>query len=135
MGAVQHEHGFFRLEARSPITRTRMQKLSPDPTIETNPPSDGMDVGTYHLAQHRDLIDKTDLGSEKGIGGVFDQLCAFQAGLEDRCLNEIKGPVQIAQKGLGPLALHPDDYAIWAHKICDRCALPQKLRVGGHIKI
>ena len=57
-----------------------MQELAADAAVEADAAGDVLDIGADRLAQIGDLVDEGDLGREKGVGGVFDQL----GGLERR---------------------------------------------------
>ena len=65
-------------EARPAEAGAGMQELAADPAVEADAAGDVLHIGADRLAQIGDLVDEGDLGREKGVGGVFDQLGAFQ---------------------------------------------------------
>jgi len=50
-----------------------MKKLAADAAVEPDAAGDVLDVGANPFAQIGDLVDKGDLGGEKGICRVFDR--------------------------------------------------------------
>src|SRR5262249_48503828 len=60
-------------KARAAKTRPGMQKLAADATVEPDAAGDVLDIAAHPFAQIGDLVDKGDLGGEKGVGRVFDQ--------------------------------------------------------------
>ena len=104
------------------VTGAGVQKLPADAPVQPHAPGHRMGIGAQRLAQGRNLVDKADLGGQKGIGGIFGQLRALQVHLQQRRLNQVQGPVERAQHGLGALGFHPDHNPIRAHEIGDRRA-------------
>jgi hypothetical protein len=70
-----------------------------------------------------------DLGREKGVGGVFDELCGAPSGEEHRRLIDEQRPVKLAHHPARPLVVGADHDAIGTLEILDGRALAQKLRV------
>jgi hypothetical protein len=58
----------------------RHQKFLVYPDIETDTFGDVLDISANPLAQMGDLVDEGDLGGEKGVCGVFDQLGGLDVG-------------------------------------------------------
>ena len=110
-------------ETGSAVTGAGVQKLPADAPVQPHAPGHRVRVGAQRLAQGRNLIDKADLGGQKGIGGIFGQLRALQIHLQQRRLNQVQRPVERAQQGLGAFGLHPDHNPVRAHKVGDRRAL------------
>ena len=54
-----------------------MQEFAADAAVEADAAGDVLDIGADRLAQIGDLVDEGDLGREKGVGRVFDQLGGF----------------------------------------------------------
>jgi hypothetical protein len=120
-------------KARAAKPRPGVQKLAADAAVEPNAAGHVLDVGAHPFAQIGDLVDKGDLGGEKGVGRVFDQLGGGDVGKHDRRLDQIERPVELVQYRPRPLALGADHHPIGAHEIGDRRALAQKFRVGGDL--
>ena len=72
-----------------------MKEFAADPAVEPDAAGDVLDVGADRLAQIGHLVDEGDLGREKGIGRVFDQLGRSRREHERR-LDEIERPVKPA---------------------------------------
>ena len=77
---------------------------------------------------------KADLGREKGVGGVFDQLGGLDVGEEHRRFEQIERPVEGSQHGPRRLAVGPDHHPVGPHEVLDRRALAQEFRVRGDIE-
>ena len=89
-------------EARAAKAGPGMQKLAADAAVEADAAGHVLDVGADRLAQIGDLVDEGDLGREKGVGGVFDQLGGLDVGEHDRRLDQIERPVERAQHRRAP---------------------------------
>jgi hypothetical protein len=111
-----------------------MEKLAADAAVEPDAAGDVLDIAAQRLAQIGDLVDEGDLGGEKGVGRVFDQLGGGDIGEQHRRLDQIERPVELAQHRTRPLAGGADHHPVGAHEIGDRRALAQKLRVGGDVE-
>ena len=61
-------------KAGAAIARPGMQKFRADALVEADAVRDVLDIGADLLAQIGDLVDEGDLGRQKGIGGIFDEL-------------------------------------------------------------
>ena len=59
-----------------------MQEFAADPIIEPHAAGDFLHVGANLLAQIGHFVDESDLGGEKRVGGVFDQLGGAPADIE-----------------------------------------------------
>src|ERR1700730_10194130 len=129
-----HQCGAVLGEARAAKARPGMEKLAADAAVEPDAAGDVLDIAAQGLAQIGDLVDEGDLGGEKGVGRVFDQLGGLDAGEHDRRLNQIERPIELAQHRPRPLAVGADHHPVGAHEIGDRRALAQKLRIGSDIK-
>ena len=112
-----------------------MQKLAADAAVEADPAGDVLDVGADPFAQVGDLVDKGDLGREKGVGGVFDQFGSLDVGEQHRRLAQIERPIELAHDLPGAVAVGADHHAVGTHEILDRRALAQKFRVRGDVEI
>ncbi len=56
-------------------------------------------------------------------------------GEEDRRLDQIERPVELAQRVAGALGLGADHHPVGAHEILDRRALAQELGIGGDVEL
>ena len=106
-----------------------------DAAVEADPAGHRLDVGADLLAQIGHLVDEGDLGREKGVGRVLDQLGALAGGEQHRRLVEEQRPVDLAHHFTGARAFDADDDAVGAHEIADRGALAQELGIGGDVEI
>jgi hypothetical protein len=79
-----------------------MQEFLPDPAIETNAARDVADIAADLLAEIGHLVDEGDLGREKGVGRVFDDLGRLAAGEDDGRLVQVKRPVERARSVSAP---------------------------------
>ena len=61
-------------EARAAEARAGMQEFGADAVVEADAAGDFLDIGADLLAQIGDLVDEGDLGREKRVRGIFDQL-------------------------------------------------------------
>jgi hypothetical protein len=52
-----------------------------------------VDICAHLFTEIRDLIDKGDLGGQKGIGCIFDHLRRLQGGNDEGSFDEVKGAV------------------------------------------
>ncbi len=132
-GAREREAVFG--EARAAEARPGMQELAADAPVEPDAARHVLDVGADLLAEIGDLVDEGDLGREKTVGGVFDELGRLQRGEENRRLDEIERAVKLAQHGAGALALGADHHPVGAHEVLDRRALAQELGIGGDVEL
>ena len=57
-----------------------MQELAADAAVQADAARHILHIAADLLAQARHLVDEGDLGGEKGIGGIFDQLAGLAAG-------------------------------------------------------
>ena len=51
-----------------------MKKEWANPLVETHAASDSLDICSQSLTEPGNLVDERDLGCEKPVGGVFDEL-------------------------------------------------------------
>ena len=121
-------------EAGAAETGARMQEVAPDAAVEADPLGDILDVGAKPLAEVRDLIDEGDLGREKAVGGVLDQLRRLEGGEQHRRLDEEERPVERPHDCLRPLGLDPDDDPVGAHEVADGRTLAQEFRVRDDVE-
>ena len=98
------------------------------------PRGDILDIGADRLAQIGHLVDEGDLGREKRVGRVFDQLGGLERGEDHRGFQEVERPIQRSQNRPRVLALGADDHPVGPHEICDRRSLAQEFRVRGDIE-
>ena len=122
-------------KAGAPEAGTRMQKLGADPLVEPHGPGHVMDVGSDFLAQVGHLVDKGDLGRQKGIAGILDEFGRLQAGDHKRRLIQVEGAIDVLDDSCRPFTIRPDHHPIGAHEVFHRGALPQKLGIGNHVEL
>ena len=111
-----------------------MQELAPDASVEANTLGDLLHIGADLFTQIGDLVDKGDLGREKGVGCVFDQLRRLDVGEHHRRLDQVQRAVERVQDFAGPVAFGADHHAIGAHEVFDCRAFAQKFGVRGDIE-
>ena len=61
-------------KARAAEARSGMQEFRADAIVETDAARDLLHIGADFFGKIGDLVDEGDLGGEKGVGRVFDQL-------------------------------------------------------------
>src|SRR5262249_2479982 len=116
-------------KTRTAESRPCVQELSSDAAIEPHSARDLLHVRAATLAKVRHFVDESDLGREKSVGGVFNQLCGAPSGEEHRRLNDEQRPVKLADHAARPLVVGANHNAIGTLEILDCRALAQKLRV------
>ena len=94
-----------------------------------------MHVGADLLTQVGDLVDERNLGREKTIRRVLDQLGGLQRGKQDRRFVQIERPIEVAQDGLGTCRFEAANHPIRSHEILDRRTFAQEFRVRGDIEV
>ena len=68
--------GFYILwKTGAPVANPGKQEALPYPGIRTHPDAHLVHIRPHLLAEIGDLVHKGDLGSQKGVGGIFGQLC------------------------------------------------------------
>ena len=122
-------------KARAAEARTGVQELRADAAVETHAARDLLHVGADLLAEIGHLVDEGDLGGEKRVGRVFDQLGGAPAGEHDRRLVDEQRPVELAHHPARPLVLGADHDAVRPLEVLDRRALAQEFRIRHHREI
>src|SRR5262249_13388064 len=110
-------------------SRPGVQELSCDTTIEPHSARDILHVGAALFAKIRYFVDESDLGREKSVGCVFDELCGAAPSEEHRRLIDEQRPVKLAHYTARPLVVGANHDAIGALDILNCRALAQKLRI------
>ena len=70
-----------------------MQKFAADAPVEADAAGDVLDIRPDRLAEVRHLVDEGDLGREKSVGRVFNQLGSLHRGEDHRGFQEVERPV------------------------------------------
>ncbi len=107
-----------------------MEEFGPDPAVEADAARHVLDVGADRLAQIGNLVDEGDLGREKGVGGIFDQLRRPPRGEQQGRLVEVERPVDFPHHLGRILLLGADDDPVRMLEILDRGALAQEFGIG-----
>src|SRR5690349_9441755 len=94
-----------------------MQKLASDAIIHSHTACDIVNVTSDRIAEIRDLVNKCDLGGEKRVGGVFDQLGCLERRDHKRCFDQKKRTVELFHYLDCLVLIAADDDAVGAHKI------------------
>jgi hypothetical protein len=112
-----------------------MQELSCDAAIEPHPARHLLHIRPALFAKVRHFVDEGDLGRQKSVGCVFDQLRGATLGEENRRLVDEQRPVQFAHHAPRPFIVGTDHDAIRALEILNCRALTQKLRIRHDSKV
>src|SRR5262245_7750891 len=107
-----------------------MQELPCDAAIKAHSARDLLHVRAALLAKVRHLVDEGDLGREKSVGCVFDELRRPGRSKQDRRLIDEERPVEIAHHAPRPFIVGANHDAIRVFEILDCRALAQKFRIG-----
>src|SRR6185437_4522509 len=111
-----------------------MQKFRADPIVQANSASDLLDIGANSFGEIRNLVDKGDLGCEKGVRRILCQFRSATVCKKDRRSIEMEWPVNFRDDALRSFVVGADDDPVRMLEIADRSALPQKLGIGHHGK-
>ena len=107
-----------------------MQEFGADAIVQTNAARHVLDVSSDLLGQVRQLVDEGDLGREKRVRRVLDQLGGAPAGEQQGRGVEIQRSIDLAHHVLRLLVLGADDDPVGPLEIADRGALAQEFRIG-----
>ena len=78
---------------------------------------------------------KVILVARKALAAYLISSAVSSAGEEDRRLDQIERPVELAHHLARALGLGADDDPVGAHEIVDRRAFAQEFRVGGDVEL
>ena len=117
-------------EARAAVARACIEKMSTDPSIETDILGDDLQVFVHLLAEIGNLVDEGDLHGEEGVARIFDQLGGLEVGEEHAGIVEFQRAGGSAKHLAGVVALDAADDAIGSEEILESRALPEEFRVG-----
>ena len=109
-----------------------MQELRADAVVEPDAARDLLHVGADFFGEIGDLVDEGDLGGEKRVGGVFDQLGGAPVGEHDRRAVEIERPIELAHHLARARIVGADHDAVGMLEVADRGAFAQEFRIGHH---
>ena len=73
-----------------------MQEFRSDPVVEPDAARDLLHVGADLFGKIGNLVDEGDLGGQKRVGGILDQLGGAPVGEQNRRAIEIERPIQLA---------------------------------------
>src|SRR5437762_9734507 len=107
-----------------------MQELASDSSIHANGARYLMHVATNFLAEVSNFVDEGNLGCQKSVGRVLDQLSALQGGDNKGRFDQIQRTIKIAHDLDCFKILAPNHDAVGPHKITDCGSFTQELRVG-----
>jgi hypothetical protein len=133
---LQERARVFR-KARAAEAGPGVQKFGADAVVEPHAARHVLDVGSDFFRQVRHLVDETDLGRQKCIGGTFDQFGAAPAGIKNGRAVEVKRPINFRHHLTRTLLVGAHHDAVGMLEILDRCALAQEFRIGhdGDVRI
>ena len=127
-----HQRAGILWKTRAAEAGAGMQEFRADAIVEPDAARDFLHIGADLFGQIRDLVDEGDLGGEKRIGRVFDQLRGAPLGKHQRRLIERQRPVDIAEHLAPALVRSADHDAIRKLEVADRGTLAQEFGIGGH---
>ena len=107
-----------------------MEKLRPDAAVEADAARYVLHIRADLLAQVGNFVDESDLGRQKRVGGVFDQLRRPPCREQHRRLVEEQRAVQFGHHGSRARILRADDDAVGDFEIADRRTFAQEFGVG-----
>ena len=76
-------------EARATEAWSGMEKFAADTIVKPDAAGDFLNIGADFFTEIGNFVDEGDLGRQKRIGGIFDELGGSPAGVENRCVVEI----------------------------------------------
>ena len=112
-----------------------MQEFAADTAVEADAAGDVMHIGANFFAQIGHFVDKRHFHRKERVARVFGQLRRFDAGIQDRCLNQVQRPVQPSEHIAGAVGFRADHDAIGPHEVGDGIAFTQKLGVRRDVDI
>src|ERR1051326_545949 len=112
-----------------------MKKLRSDSPIHSNGPGHFMHIAPDLLTKIGNLVNERNLGGQKSVGGIFNQFRPFKGGDHKWSLNQIKRSVKIAHDLYCPLIVSANNHAIRSHKVTNRGAFPEKLRIRDYAEV
>src|ERR1051325_18837 len=112
-----------------------MQEFTTDAPVHAYAARHIMHITADLVAEQRHLVDKGNLGRQKSVGRVLDQLGGFERGDDERRLDQKERAIEVAHDGYGLFVAAADDDAVWPHEIIYRRALTQEFRVRDDAEI
>ena len=82
-------------ETRATVTRTRVEELGANASVEAHAFGDVMHIGAKSLANFGHLIDEGDLGRQKGVGCILDHLGRLDVGDDKGRFNQVQWCIDI----------------------------------------
>jgi len=145
------EGGYVLGEAGTAVTDAGTKEFWADACVEAHAARHLLDVGVGGFAEIGDGIDKGDFESEKGIGGMLDDLGALGGGEEDgrRCGdaadtgNGVGAAVILAagewsvdgvKDGGGAVVVGTDDDAVGVEEVGDGGSFAEELGIGDDVE-
>ena len=112
-----------------------MQKLRTNAVVEADAARHVLDVGAHLLAQIGNLVDEGNLGGEKGVCRVLDQLGRSPRCIQHRCSIEVKRPVELSHYFFGAAMLGSHHNPVRMLEVADCRTFAKKLGIGHNSKI
>src|SRR4030095_4734560 len=113
---------------------TRMKKFWPNAPIKPHGSGDIVDIRSHFFAQVCHFIDEGNLGGEKRIRSILDQLSCFGSRYHKWSFYEIERSVDVLHDRRRMLAVSPNNDPIRAHEILNRRSFAQELWIGNYVK-
>ena len=111
-----------------------MQKFPPDAAIEPNSFGDILNIRPYLFTEIGDFVNEADLGGQKCVRSVFDQLGCFNCGNDKRGFDKVKRTIDRLEHVSGAFRAHAQHYPIRSHEVVYGGALAQELWVARNIE-
>jgi len=111
-----------------------MQEFFPDPFIQAHGLGYVKDIGANCFSQGCYFIDVRDFHCQEGIRCVFDQLSRFNAGVDNRRIQQEQRPINLAHQFFRALGFRTNYNSVRAHEVFNAGPFTQELRVAGHVK-
>src|SRR4026207_19455 len=111
-----------------------MKKFRANATIQTHRSSYIVDISSHFFAQVCHFIDEGDLGGEKRIRGILDQLRCFGTRYDKWSLYEIERSVDVLDYCCCLLAVSSNNNPVRAHEILNRRSFTQEFWIGNYVK-
>src|SRR5262245_56379839 len=87
-------------EARAAESRTGVQKFQPNPVVKSDSARYFLHIRADLFAEVGHFVDESDLGSEKSVRRVLDELGRSATRVENRSLIQRQRPIDLRQNSL-----------------------------------
>ena len=133
VGAVHKRHVFECLDifgkTAAAVAEARVEELGADAAVKAHPLGHLLDICPQLFADHGDLVDKTDLGGQEGVAGIFDHFGGAQVGHQDA---RPQRQVELGHFFGGGWGAATDHHPIRVHKVVERRPLACEFRAADH---